>query len=100
MKRYATTIFTLIFLLIGSYSVKAQSIGDEPLYDKLKKDFQKEYLRIGSLLQFVGDLQPEQNLWGTNGFTIANLRLKVSGNLDHGFGYVVQTKFDRSPAIL
>lgn len=88
------------FLLIGSYSVKAQSFGDEPLYDKLKKDFQKEYLSIGSLIQFVGDFQPERNLGGNNGFSIANLRLKVSGDLDHGFGYVIQTKFDRSPAIL
>ncbi|PAU92658.1 hypothetical protein CK503_15605 [Aliifodinibius salipaludis] len=100
MRRYATTVITLTLLLIGSYSVKAQTFGDEPIYDKLKSDFQKEYLRIGSLIQFVGDFQPERNLGRSNGFSIANLRLKVSGDLDSGFGYVVQTKFDRSPAIL
>ncbi|TYP95352.1 Phosphate-selective porin O and P [Fodinibius salinus] len=100
MKRYATTIITLIFLLIGSYSVKAQSFDDEPLYDKLKKNFQKEYFSVGSLVQFVGDFQPERNMGGNNGFSIANLRLNVSGDLDNGFGYLVQTKFDTSPTIL
>jgi len=50
MKRQAITVIALIFLLTGSYNAKAQTFEDEPLYDQLKNDFQKDYLRIGSLL--------------------------------------------------
>lgn len=100
MKRSAASLVLLLLILIGTNPAKAQTFGDEPIYDQLKNDFQKDYLRIGSLIQFVGDFQPERNLGGTNGFSIANLRLKVSGELDHGFGYVVQTRFNATPAIL
>ena len=73
---------------------------DEPLFDQLTKTFKKDYLSIGVLLQAVGDFQLERNLPGKNGFNISNFRLKLSGELDGGFGYNLQASFTLRPAFL
>ena len=90
--------FALMTLLIGLYTlVPAQ---DEPLYDALTKTFKTKYLNVGILFQAVGDFQSERSFPGKNGFNVSNMRLNISGELDHGFGYAFKTNFINSPAIL
>jgi len=72
----------------------------EPEFDQLVAAFQRDYLTLGILLQVVGDFQTERTFAGENGFTIANARVRVTGQLDNGFGYLVQANVAASPAIL
>jgi len=72
----------------------------EPLMDQLLESFQREYLTLGILLQVVGDLQPERTFAGNSGFSIANARVRVAGELDGGFGYLVRANLAGSPSIL
>ncbi len=74
--------------------------GQEPLYDGLLASFKKDYLSLGLLLQTVADFQFDRTLAGHNGFSVANFRLLLSGELDAGFGYFVATNFVDRPAIL
>jgi hypothetical protein len=79
---------------------EAPAQDDEPLYEELVRHFKKPYLSIGALFQAVADFQAERSFAGSNGFSIANMRISLSGELDGGFGYFFQTNFVRSPAIL
>ncbi len=72
----------------------------EPGYETLVSRFQSDPLRLGLLLQVVADFQSERSENGTNGFSVANMRLAVSGRLDAGFHYLLQANFINSPAIL
>lgn len=89
-------LFSLI--IICSSLIKAQ-YSEDPLYDEFKDEFSKEYLKIGLLVQVGGYYQYEQPA-GSNGFELSNFRLKLSGEFDKGIGYMVQTAFTGSPAIL
>lgn len=73
---------------------------DEPEFARLVAQFQRPYLSIGTLLQTVADFQLERSLTGNNGFSVDNFRLKLSGEVDKGFGYVLQANFASSPAVL
>ncbi len=79
--------------------VEAQR-DDEPTYQRLLAQVTQDYLRLGVLLQTVADLQIERSAPGGNGFNISNFRVALSGDLDAGFGYFLQTNFAASPAIL
>ncbi len=100
--QWILTIITAGWLILSSPQTSAAQNpdNDEPRFKQLTETFKKEYLSIGFLLQTVGDFQPERSFVGNNGFNVANLRLKISGELDRGFGYFLQTNFVRSPAIL
>lgn len=73
---------------------------DEKLYDEFKSNFKKKYLSVGLLFQGITDFQADRVLQGKNGFAVANMRLKLSGEFDFGFGYAVQTNFVKSPSLL
>lgn len=64
---------------------------DEPLYRALTDAFQTDALRLGLLVQAIGDVQPERTD-GRGGFRLGAARLKVSGRLDRGFGYKLQAE--------
>lgn len=86
----------LLMLLIFSYTaVYAQ----ESLYEDFKESFTKKYLKVGTMIKFIGDFQQERTS-DFNGFQLRNVRLKLSGDFDYGIGYYIQTEFTRSPAIL
>jgi hypothetical protein len=72
----------------------------EPIYEQLQQAFQRPYLNLGVLLQTVADFQFDRTMPGNNGFSVANFRLRLAGELDDGFGYVLATSFSSSPAIL
>ncbi len=86
-------------LILGSSVTFANEVK-EPVLDELTTAFKKDYLSLGILLQVVGDFQEERSFSGENGFSISNMRISLSGELDRGFGYFLQTNFINSPAIL
>lgn len=72
---------------------------EEPRLKELKDNFQKKYFSVGFLFQFVGSFQSEPSAAG-NGFEVTNLRLRLSGELDDKYGYLVWTNFAASPKLL
>lgn len=92
-----TPVAAWICMVLLFASARAQ---EEPLFEKLKDTFQQEYLKIGILLQTVGDYQGERSFAGSNGFSVANARVNLYGNLDDGFSYLFTTSFVSNVAIL
>jgi hypothetical protein len=91
---------TIAAVFVTATTARAQETSDEPLLDELTRTFKKKSFSVGALFQTVGIFQWERTLPGGNGFSIANLRLIISGELDSGFGYLFAANFVRSPAIL
>ena len=56
MRIYATTLITLILLVSGPGSTKAQTFSDEPLYDKFKTHFQNNNNLLQGTYEFTGNL--------------------------------------------
>lgn len=90
---------TVGLLLLCATPASAQQ-SDEPIYQQLVDMFKRDYLSIGVLLQTVADWQIDRTFPGNNGFSVANFRLSLSGELDQRFGYFLQTNFAASPSIL
>lgn len=84
--------------LLAAAPLSAQD--PEPLLDRLAETFKRPYFSVGLLMQTVADFQIERSVAGQNGFSLANARLSVGGELDNGFGYFLQTNFVNTPAIL
>lgn len=85
-----TAVISAVVLAAASPSpMRAQD--SEPVFDQLVAAFQRDYLALGILIQVVGDFQSQRPLESRNGFSIANARLRLSGNLDGGFGYLLQS---------
>jgi hypothetical protein len=93
-----STLFLAAVILLPQ-TARAQERA-ENLVAKLAETFRSEQLTLGVLLQTVADAQIERTLPGSNGFSIANFRLLLHGQLDGGFGYWLQANFIDSPAIL
>ena len=97
MIRRSVLLFLLV--LIGLNPSYAQE--KEPLAKDLKHHFKRKALSLGILLQAGLDVQFTQHREsGTNGFRLFTSRIKVSGILDHGFSYMLQTDFTRTLAVL
>ncbi len=90
-------ITTLCFTVVTTINLFGQ---DEPLFEKLKKNFNKEYLSIGALIQVVADFQNDRSFAGNNGFNISNFRWRIYGKLDKNFCYFLQANFIDSPTML
>jgi hypothetical protein len=74
--------------------------AQDSLLTELAQRFRSRPLSLGALLQVVGDYQHTDRASGVNGFRVTNFRLKLSGELDGGYGYLLQTNFAAAPAIL
>jgi hypothetical protein len=74
--------------------------AQDSLLTELANRFRSRPLSLGALLQVVGDYQHRDRVSGVNGFRVTNFRLKLSGELDGGYGYLLQTNFAATPAIL
>ena len=93
------TIFLLI--LIAPPAARGQETQEEPILDRLEQAVKHDFLSLGAVIRTVGDfIWDRDGLSGHNGFGIAASRLRVSGDLDFGFGYNVQTDFATSPVLL
>lgn len=57
-------------------------------FESLREQVKNEYFSIGALLQTVGEYQYDRRLsdTGNNGFSIANARMQVYGEIDQAFG--------------
>lgn len=97
--RLCIVIMGVTLLLPGNHGA-ANAQSGEPKFEELKETFKKDYLSLGVLMQTVGDFQIERSFPGNDGFSIANFRLMLSGELDKGFGYLLQANFVASPALL
>ena len=93
-------VLATVISLVAISPCGAQEPADEPLLDELQRYFKRKPLSVGALFQTVLDVQPDRSLPGGNGFSIANMRVSIYGELDQGFGYFFQTNFASSPAIL
>lgn len=91
----ANFLFTIVFIACIA-NIFPQ---EEPRLKELKDNFQKKYFSVGFLFQFVGSFKSEA-VSEANGFKVANLRLRVSGELDEKYGYLVWTNFAPSPKLL
>ncbi|TFG89302.1 MAG: hypothetical protein E4H17_00910 [Gemmatimonadales bacterium] len=90
-------VIVIVLALSGAAAPRA---AQDSLLTELAHRFQSEPLRLGMLLQVVGDFQDNRNDGSSNGFRIPNARLKLSGRLDNGFGYLLQTNFASSTVLL
>ncbi|QQS34897.1 MAG: hypothetical protein IPM56_11560 [Ignavibacteriales bacterium] len=95
MKRLILTIC----LITAQFIINVQA-QDSSLLKELKENFKKKYFNVGLFFQTVADYQGERILSGGNGFNLTNIRLTISGELDEGFGYSMQTNFINSKPIL
>ncbi|RMF60690.1 MAG: hypothetical protein D6748_03560 [Calditrichaeota bacterium] len=100
MKKLFPYRFMLMVVLIFSSATLFAQQDKEPKLEALKSSFQKDYLSVGMLLQTVGDFQLERSFSGKSGFSIANMRLKIYGNLDKQFSYFLQANFIRTRPFL
>jgi hypothetical protein len=88
----------LLSLFVGTAPAQNEN-EDEPRHKEFVSLFKKKYFQVGALVQVFADFQTERTK-GRNGFSIANLRWKVDGEFDDGYGYAFEMSFTRSPAIL
>lgn len=90
----------VLALFLGLPLTPAAAQRDEPSLAELERTFKKPYLTVGLLVQALGDFQIERAAAGRNGFSLGATRVSVSGELDAGFGYLLQTEFTGGPAVL
>jgi hypothetical protein len=86
-----------ILVLFASNTVRAE---DQPVFDELQQRIKSRAVNLGALLQVVGDGAPSSWSGVNSGFVLANFRASLSGELDRGVSYMLQTSFLKSPAIL
>lgn len=85
------TRYCLLFLT--SLCVAQPLAAQEPLWDELQRRVKSEPISLGALFQFVADAQTDRSFPGQNGFSVANFRFSLSGQLDDGFEYFLQSNF-------
>lgn len=73
---------------------------EEQRYDALVQRFQKDYLRLTTLIQVVPTVAFEDTEGDQPGVDVAAAWLGISGRLDGGVGYFLRGSLDRSPALL
>jgi hypothetical protein len=86
--------------LLLACALPTQAQDTEPRFDALVNTFQKDYFRLGALLQVVGDAQGTRTDGAHSGFSVANAWLRIGGTLDGGFGYLFQSNMVRTPSIV
>ena len=93
-------LMVIFFMIITFMSRSGSQENEEPILTSFQEHFKKEYFQLGTVMQFVFDYQNERTMNGHNGFSVANMRLKLKGEFDGGFGYAFQTSFTSAPSIL
>lgn len=91
-------LLVLVFGLTSSAAF-AQSNDDEN-FDDLRQQLKHEYFSVGSLLQTVANFPFSPSPGNHSGFSVANARVQVYGELDGKFGYQLQANAIKSPAVL
>jgi hypothetical protein len=94
------TWITVVLLGLAVVRPAAGQGHAEPRYAELVGWLKRDYLSAGLLLQAVSDFQIDRTVIGNNGFSVANFRILLTGELDRRFGYLLQTNFILAPSIL
>ncbi len=85
-------------LLFGvALSAPAAAQQDEPLLGELRSTLTRPWMTVGALFVTTVDLGLEDRATSAS---VRAARLRLSGNLDGGFSYFLQTNFAASPALL
>lgn len=93
--------FFSLLIIFGFVSLlNAQEVSQPNLIKKFQEQFQNEYLSLNMLFQTVVDYQAERTGETHNGFSVENMRLSLSGNLDERWHYQVQVNFVKAPSLL
>jgi phosphate-selective porin len=100
MRWNSCSLPVVVAFLLTTLPGQAAAQDDEPVYERLRQAFKHDFLSLGTLLQTVADLQIDRSFPGSDGFSVANFRIALSGELDRGFGYFLQTNFAAGPGIL
>ncbi len=89
----------LLLWFVFATPAKAQQ-DDEPLFGALVQMFKTKQLRLGALLQVLGDFQSERDaIEGNNGFSLPRVRMSFRGDLDHRITYAVEAELSRTPTL-
>ena len=97
MKFYDKYLFVQFVLVLTGIACAADQ---EPLVEQFNSKFKRGYFDLGAMFQYELDWQPRRTMPGHSGFSVANARLKVSGRLDNGFGYLLQANFANVQGLL
>jgi hypothetical protein len=97
------TAATILGIAAATVAVPIQPLAQEesePRLAQVLKALSHEGLRIGMLLQVVGDPSIDENDHAPASVQIAAARLRLEGDLDGGFNYKLQTNFAQSASLL
>lgn len=94
MKKKSIFFLVILFPFINSFSQV------EELADAYRENFKKKYFNLGILFQGYGDFQKERSDSISNGFSLANVRTIIQGELDESFGYYIQNNYMKAPSLL
>jgi len=84
----------LLMLFLGiCLLAPATAQAQEPMWEELEDRIKSDPISLGVLFQFVADAQSDRSFPGENGFSVANFRISLRGNLDGGFDYLLQSNF-------
>lgn len=94
----AGLLFALGFTVLASVPSRVDAQSEpEPILEQLRSVFDQPGLKVGVLLKAVGDPGIDDQ---TASMTMTAARLRVSGDLDGGFRYDLQTNFAAAPSLL
>ncbi len=96
-RRLATIVGYALAASIGPSAVEAQT---EPILEQLREAITHEGLTLGVLFQAVVDPAVDSDDPDPASVQLAAARLLMSGVLDGGFEYFLQTNFASSPSVL
>ena len=101
IRRPATFALFLATALLSSAPLQGQTLDEpEPILDAVRAAFTQEGLTLGMLLQTVLDPAIDNSDAAAASVQVAAMRVRLAGNLDGGFNYLIQTNFVGAPSIL
>lgn len=87
-------------LLFATSLVAPAAVGadEEPLLRQFQEQLNHQWFSLGALIQIVGSsgLRSEAD----RGFEIASLRVKLKGEFDEGYNYVIQVNLHKATTLL
>lgn len=92
-KLFLCSLFSVIFF--------SNSFAQEPLADRMDEHLKSEEFNVSILLQSLGIFSlTDGEFNGNDRFDVGATRLVLSGEVDNGFLYKLQTEFRNSPSFL
>ena len=93
-------VLIVITALCSSISLPLAAQDAEPRLTEMIQSIQTDALRFSILIQVVGDPVVDPDDDDPRGVSLAAARFRLTGRLDSGFQYLLQTNFAGSPSLL